>query len=403
MKRKAIRRILTLASIALLFAPILLPGPRGPHWSIDLVSYGFHLREETDGRHYMSSSKVAASENVVALVMNNLAPGSQIGPPGREYAKTRWNYALLLFDANNGKLLARGGPWTADLEFDLFASSKGNFILDLHNYQGPGEKNGETLLLFSPEGKQLNELDLPPELTNSQGHVWTALISPARNTVLVSLSDGDMTRYKVLDANTLEERFEGTQRRSDPAIVAISDEQMLGAMPSAKPSSLPVTNQEHEFYIRTFQGTWRHLMDSATDFVFLSDHLMAGLEALDDAKGFIFTVSTTDGTRIMSYSFQKHDIAISGGGRLVQSSDGARVGCIFVLDPQAWLWRQLDMGPETSEIYIWAPPNPTPIFNLKVKSQFENFSFSPGGSWLAVADQRYLRAVPLPKSSDPKI
>ena len=61
------------------------------------------------------------------------------------------------------------------------------------------------------------------------------------------------------------------------------------------------------------------------------------------------------------------------------------------------------MGPETSEIYIWAPPNPTPIFNLKVKSQFENFSFSPGGSWLAVADQRYLRAVPLPKSSDPKI
>jgi hypothetical protein len=393
MKRRVISIISTVAFMALVLAPILLPdGRQRRHWSIDLVSYGFHVGVRGDAHDYISDAKVAASENVVALAMNYLAPGSQI-VQNHGYAEARWNYFLLLFDENSGKLLVRRGPWTANLAFDLFATSQGNLILDLHNYHGPGRNGGETLLLFSPAGEQLRELDLPPASKNPERHEWSVSISPTRNTVLVTLSDGDVNRYEVLDANTLEEQLEGTQSSSDPAIVAISDEQMLGAMSSAQRSPSPVLNPEREFYIRPFHGTWQHVMDSSGDFVFLSEHRIAGLQELGYTSGFLFTVSTTDGTRIMSYTVQKHNVAISGGWPLVQSPDGAYIGCIFVLDSQAWLWRQLDMGPENTELYIWAPPNSIPVFTMKVKSQFAHFAFSPQGSLLAVADEQYLRVV----------
>lgn len=212
-----------------------------------------------------------------------------------------------------------------------------------------------------------------------------------------------MNPYEILDANTLVEQFEGTRRSSDPAIAALSDEQMLGAVPSAQQSLSAVRTRESQFYIRPFHGTWQHVMDSSGAFVFLTEHRIAGLQDLDNMNAFLFTVSTTDGSQIMSYAVQKHNVAISGGWPLVQSSDGSHVGCIFVLDSQSWLWRLLDMGPVDTELYIWVPPNPMPVLNLKVKSQFANFSFSPQASWLAVADEQYLRVIALPGSGSPTI
>jgi len=394
MKGGLIGIISTASMTALLFTPVLRPGTRHvPHWRIDLVSYGFHEGKLGDTHDYTSDTAVAASASIVALTINNLAPDSQL-VRNYGYAEARWNFSLLLFDANSGKLLVKRGPWTAGLASQLFATSQGNFILDLHDYHDPGRKGGETLLLFSPTGEQLRELDLAPTSTNPQRHEWRALVSPTGKTVLVTLVDGDINRYKVLDANTLEEQFEGAQRSSDPAILAISDEQMLGGMPSEQKSSPPVLGAEGGSYIRPFRGAWRHLMDSSGNFVFLSEDRMAGLHRLGDMKGFLFTVITTDGTRIMSYTVQEHNVAISGGWPLVQSSDGSFVGCIFVLDSEAWLWQVLDMGPESTEVYIWALPNPTPEFTVKVKSQFKtHLAFSPQGLWLAIADGRYLRAI----------
>jgi hypothetical protein len=139
----------------------------------------------------------------------------------KTYTYLEWSHSLLLFDANSGALLAQRDLGLAGLGVDLHATSQGNFILELDHLGSPSGGVKQTLLLFSPAGEKVKELDLPTS-TDPRETLWTTLMSPTRSTLLARQQEP--ARYEILDANSLEVRFAGAQANSDPAVVSIRDQ-----------------------------------------------------------------------------------------------------------------------------------------------------------------------------------
>jgi hypothetical protein len=330
MESASIRRVLLLTGLLIFVAsnPINFPflscnsavlaGTGGKQWSIDLVPYGFHVGggDESD---YVSATRVAASENVVALAMQKLSPSSRIEKPGR-YLQARWDVFLFLFDVKTGKLRAKSGPWTGSLAFEIFSTSQGSFLLHLWDYHSSRarEKPGEALLLISPSGEQVKELDLAaisdPELADRD---WIVSISPSRKTLLLAEPRVDGRHYEIVDANTLRKRSEWTDAgRKNPAVFAVSDNELLGASQSVAQSEPAEAKGKYEFLVRTLDGPWRPFRKSNYTWQFLSDDLVAGfeehrVESGAGTNGYRLIVSRTDGTNVLSQSIRENHHELS--------------------------------------------------------------------------------------------
>jgi hypothetical protein len=416
MERASIRRVLLLTALAIfvgsnsfnftVFPPkaIVLARETGQRWSIDLVPYGFHLGESGSETDYVSDTRVAASENVVALAMQKLSPTSRIKKP-RRYLQARWDVFLFLFDVKTGSLRAKSGPWTGGLAFEIFSTSQGSFLLHLWDYPSPhaGEKPVEALLLISPSGEQVKELDLAavsdPELSHRD---WTVSISPSRKTLLLAEPRVDGRHYEIVDANTLSKRSEWTDAgRKNPAAFAVSDNELLGASQSVTQGGSTEGNGKYEFLVRTLDGPWKPFRTSNYTWQFLSDDMVAGFEELREASGagtngYRLVVSRIDGTNVLSHSIQESHHEFSRSDPFVTSTDGRHLASLINWQSTTELWRDLDMAPAGSHLYVWALPNPEPVIKAKVSDGFSHYSFSPEGDWIYVAGLHTVKAIRVP-------
>jgi hypothetical protein len=409
-KRKSfVNGLLIVAFAAFSHTTILFASGIGHQWSLDLVSYGFHQRESGNPRYdYTSSAHVAASENVVAVAIGNL---SSMSDTGETYGlDARWDVTLLFFDANTGKLRAKGGPWTGGLLFRISSTSQGTFLLHLWNpYSSSGEKQGETLVLVSPSGEQLKKIDLAPAVTDRgqrEQNDWGVLISPSRKTLLLVQTHADERHYEIVDANTLDKQSEwdGASGK-DPGIIAISDKNLLGARQSAQQDRSNFANREYELFIRTLDGVWNPFRVSSGSWGFLSDNLVAGLQELANpgwkqANAYLLTVVRIDGAVVLSQKVQGKNRALTGGG-VIASPDGRHLAGLFDFTSIGWPWRDLDMGPEGAYVYVWSAPNPEPVLETRVSRNFDtNYDLSPDGSWICIADSHTLRVIRIPETKD---
>lgn len=377
------------------------------HQSIDLVKYGFHNGKRGDPYDYTSSASVAASKTVVALALQNLSPDSRITKPNG-YDKVPWDVSLLFFDANSGKLMAKCGPWTGGLVFDLFATSQGRFVLHLTNLSTSrgSRKLTDALLLLSPSGALLKKLDLEPstsELERLRHSDWGIVPSPSRDTLLVGQPLTIGHHYEILDANTLGKRAEWTDAtNADPTVIAASDKTLLGIKKQSEPN---ISKGKNELFVRPLHGPWRPLLAVRHDWTLLTDNEVVGLEEVGApswgrGNSYRLLVVRTDGSNVLSREIRKKNEVFFGGWPIVTSADGSHFAAIISSQSVSWLWRTLDMGPGRSSLDVWAVPNPQPVLKLKVEDQFSSFDVSPDGSWLAVADQRTLKIVPIPPASE---
>lgn len=384
----------------------LLASGSNSGWSINLRIYGYHRGELGNAYDYTSHTRIAASENVVSLAIDNLAPTSRITKP-YGYAEASWTISLFFFDAHSGKLLAEAGPWTSGLAFQLFSNSQGNFLLHLwnHSLSSTQQKRGESLLLISPVGGLLKELplwDTASETDQAQRHDWRVLISPTRKMLLVSQSQGGGCHYELLDANTLAKQSEWNDvGDSYPTILAITDTQLMAVRKSTKQPQSSVSNEENEVVVRTFGGEWRRFGASTGSWKFLSDTTIAGLVEVPGKSdlgpnAYRLVVERDDGTSLLSAKIEEKDERLTLPEQIVTSPDARHVAGLFDLVSTWRIWRELDMGPERAVLYVWAVPNPEPVLKLKVNDQFANYCFSPDGSWVAIADRMTLRMIRIP-------
>jgi len=380
-------------------AIVLASGP-GHQRSIDLAQYGFHLGERGNQYDYISTAQVAASQNLGAVAMNKLSPTSRIEKPNG-YLEALWDVFLLIFDAKSGKLTVKAGPWTGGFGFELFSTSQGNFLLHLWDYHAAneGERKGEALLLISPSGEQLKELDLAPPVSGRCG--WRVQLSPSGKKLLLSSCANDHLRYEILDANTLSKQSEwdGTISR-EIVVVSISDNQLLGESQSAGPNGTTVTNKKCELFLRTVEGAWSPIRTSSCGWALLSDSLVANVEQIGDqykdlTSGYRLVVARTDGSTLLSQTIQKNHSVTYASGPLVTSPDGRRLAIPTASMSTLWLWRTLDMGPENFAIYVWEVPNPAPLLKEKVGGPFAHYSFSPDGASIFIADRQTLKMIPV--------
>ena len=256
------------------------------------------------------------------------------------------------------------------MAFEVFSTSQGNFLLHLWDYHAANEDERKALLLISPPGEQLKELDLPPPVSGRCG--WRVQLSPSRKKLLLSSCADDHHRYEILDANTLckQSEFDDTISR-EIMVVSISDNQLLGESQSAGPNGTTVTNKRCELFLRTVEGPWNPIRTSSCGWALLSDSVIASVEQIgnkweDLSGGYRLVVVRTDGSTFLSQTIQNSHSETYASGPLVASPDGRRLAILATSTSTRWLWRTLDMGPENFAIYVWEVPNPAPI--LKAES-----------------------------------
>jgi hypothetical protein len=375
-----------------------------PHWSTDLVLYGFHYRKL--GSEPSSTVKVAASENVIAVGIQNPSATSPIKPP---YLDTD-DVSLVLFDVRTGKLRGKTG-WTAISWFDLFPTSQGNFVLHLWSRadsKAP-EKSGEKLVLVSSTGEELKRVELgrvvaAPVPGHPEYEEWGVLSSPSRRTLLLRQPGPNGHHYEIVDADALRTTIEWNDTGKEPVVVAISDKNMLGESPSASGRDDKVSNGKGILTVRAVDGVWKSFLAPGTNWQFLTDDVLISLQEVGqpnwgEANSYRFIVSRLDGSSVLTKEIQRKNQYFYASTPMQTSPDGRHVAAVINCQSVWWLWRELDMVPENSTLYVWAIPNAEQVLSVKLRSWLAAYSLSPSGSWIVVADENTLKVIPVPNKA----
>jgi len=428
MIKRQTSRIGGLAMLSLVISPAGIPftATAGQQsWSVDLSAYGPRRERMDDGRNHDPIILVAATNGVVAAAWGN--PPHPAGPGQRDNRLSDpWEVTLLLFDANNGKLKNKSGPWNGDFSFELNATAKGNFLLLLRHFHGARENPGETLYLLSSSGEELKKMDLSPSIRLSKPDWNEFQISSSGRTVLLGQIREDGVHYRVLESDTLETKFEWTREAGSdfPWIVALSDKELLGFRKPMNQEQVHRADAECDLYVRSFDGPWRPLPESLdvshhgargqglhpTQLAFLSDTVLVGVNAKrKDIEGSI-VVLQTDGTMLSPPVIPKLQDRTSLTGPVAVSAGGRYFAVGFQHQP--WISHLLldvmtmdiTFWNDDSLFLVWEASNPEPVARIPMGTDVRALSFSPDDppSFAFVTGSKLQVIRIQPKASAPK-
>ncbi len=367
---------------------------RHPQLSVDLEKYGWKAPA------LYADERVAATDDYVAVTLD--AEESATGPTTAA-AEPQSKLSLLIFEADNGTLNAKCGPWPVNGYFDLLPTAGGNFLLRLTLLSDANPQGVETLLLLSPACAQLKQITLEDQ-GSAKKRTWHTLQSPSRQTLLLIKGQEEGRSYQLRGSDTLDLKRQWLESDSKaPMIVAVSDKGILGVL--SKPPSMVAESGPTADYYRTFQGDWRPLPVSDY-YSFLSDDALVG--SRDSAPDESWKVSKTrvtavglDGTPIFSGIVSDTGYHVQRLSDISLSSDGNHFAFVLDFSGAGWLWGNLDMGPEHQSVYVWSVTRASPCTIVRVRNWLNNpalaLSFAPDGSWFAVLlDRSSLSIRPLP-------
>lgn len=403
-----LRFAMLVAALVSAAIPVCLLGKQqqGPHWSVDLTRYGYPTEHHGAATVPYSDATVAASNNNVVLALNVEQDG---GITGDAFLNSTWQLSLLVFNAENGKLGAKCGPWPDGIWFEVLATDGGNFLLHLEPPHS--ERNNATgqLVLLSPTCEVLQHLQLPLPIVKGRDN--SLLLSPSRHTLLTSTPTAGGTEYDLRDANTLAMRTSWTDTsRRNPQVVSVSDDGLLGVKPAGKASAgfSPV-----RVFYRTFETQqWREIPtpNPYQSVTFISNE--AFLETTTNGRlapcassAVRIRVRTVDGTANLSTIVSQRNYNIGTVSPFAVSLSGNYFADVLRFTNEAWLWCQLDMGPEHYKAYVWSSQNAKPAARIGLASGLSMhppLAFAPNDSWFAIRNKEMLTVRPLPRQRIPK-
>lgn len=368
------------------------------HWSVDLTPYGYPAEHRRTASVRFTNTSIRATSEYVAAALD---VQESAGQPLSARARLPWTLSLLIFDAKDGKLRAKCGPWTTNSVFDLWATAGGDFLLHL---EPPADVQGQApskLLLLSPSCQLLHELTLPPAQDSNRG--WRRFaVSPSGRTLLIAQPQGSETTYEIRNTDTFSQVWTWIADPRDPVIDSLSDTGLIAVKPfdAEHPAS-----SERTILYRTLQdASWRTVLTASGDvsplfpIIFLSNDTI--LEAGRIGKpGPCANTETSvkaariDGTILFSTVVRRSGYAVGGGVGFVASSDGHFFGDVLEFDGVGGLWCFFDMGPAYLKAYIWSSFEAEPLKRIGLHRPFGTSSplaFAPDGSWYALLDNNVL-------------
>jgi hypothetical protein len=380
-------------------ASLLASPQRHPHWSVDLAKYGYFTGPAGTASALHSDDAVAATDRYVAVAVD--VKGTAADPP-KMPAEPQSKLSLLIFEADNGKLSAKCGPWTVNSWFDLWPTAGGNFLLHLTPLSDASPQGVETLLLLSPACVRLKQIILQDQ-GSAKKDSWQTLQSPSRQTLLLIKEQEEGSGYELRGLDTLDLKRQWFEPKSEaPIVIGVSDKGLLGVLPRPMVSETrPIAD-----YYRTFEGNWR-LLSVSNYYSFLSDDALVGTK---DSAPERWNVSKTQVTAVGLDGTPVFSAVVSGTGYHVErssdfsvSSDGNHFAFILDFSGAGWLWGNLDMGPEQHSAYVWSVSRASPREKVKLGNWLDHpflaLSFAPDGSWFAVLLDRSrlsIRSLPAP-------
>jgi len=367
-------------------------------WSADLNVYNSITESADVVRHHNPIVHLAATNGVVAVACGRLAHPTEPGAPDNWWSEP-WEVTLLLFDANNGKLKAKSGPWSSDSSFELYSTPQGNLLLFLRHFVGAKENSGETLYLLSSRGQEVKRLDLLPSIRRSRPGWNNFLISSSGGTVLVGQSDEGVVHYRLLESDTLETKLEWTREAGSdsPGIVALSDKELLGFREPENQEKPRRADSERDVYVRSFDGPWRPLhatLDVSshggigqglhpTQLAFLSDSVIVGVNAKRKELEGSVVVLQSDGTifprpvipKLTDRTSLTGPVAVSAGGRYFavgfRHQPWISHLLVDVMTMDITFWN------DDSLFLVWETSHPEPVARIPMGTDVRALSFSP--------------------------
>lgn len=393
-------------------------------WSVDLNDYSLMEGRSEDGKTHRAEVSLAATNSVIAVALGN--PPSMAAANGpADLFRSPWKVTLLLFDASDGKLKKKIGPWSCDFSFELYPTAQGNFLLLLRHFYSEKEDPGETLYLLSASGEELKKMDVLPSIIRSRPDWSKFLVSPGGHMVLLGQIRDDAVHYRALEADTLETKFEWTREAGSdsPGIIALSDKELLGFRGTKNQEKPRETDEERDVFVRSFDGPWHPLNTTLdanhrgrvgqglhpTQLAFLSDAVLVGVHLKRNETDGSIVALRSDGTILSRPVIPKlpdrtrltGPVAVSAGGRYFA------VG----FEHQPWISHLL-LDVMTMDITFWdddslvlvcEASNPEPVARVPLGTDLRALSFSPDGPpTLAFISGSKLQVLRIqPKASTP--
>jgi len=394
------------------------------NWSVDLSLYDLRAGAANTGRRHKPTILVAATNGAVAVAWGNPAHPAERGEPDN-WLSEPWEVRLLLFDANDGKLKAKRGPWRSDFSFELHPTAQGNFLLFLRHFRAK-QTPGETLYLLSSSGEELKKLDLLPSVRGSRSNWNEFLVSSSGGTVLVGQSDEGVVHYRLLESDTFETKLEWTREAGSdsPWIVALSDKELLGFRNLKNQEKRGPADTARDLYARSFDGLWRRLhaaLDVSshggigqglhpTQLAFLSDSVIVGANAKRKELEGSIVVLQSDGTILSPPAIPKlpdrttltGPVAVSAGGRYFavgfQHQPWMSHLLVDMMTMDITFWN------DDALFLIWEASSPEPVARIPLGTDVRALSLAPDDPpTLAFVNGSSLKVVHFqPKTSAPK-
>lgn len=394
-------------------------------WSVDLSRYNLNGGHENASRNHKPTILVAATNAVVAVAWGTLAQPAEPGVPDNWWSRP-WEVNLLLFDANNGNLKAKSGPWSSDFSFELYPTAHGNFLLFLRHFHDAKQNPGETLYLLSSSGEELKKMDSLPSIRGSEPGWSEFLVSPSGGTLLLGQILEDGVHYRLLESDTLETKLEWTREAGSdpPGIVALSDKELLGFRNLENQEKRVPASTERDLYVRSFDGPWRPLHTTLdvsshggigqglhpTQLAFLSDSVVVGVNAKRKELEGSIVVLQSDGTilgppvipKLPDRTSLTGPVAVSVGGRYFavgfRHQPWISHLLVDVMTMDITFWN------DDSLFLVWQASRPEPVARIPIGTDLRALSFSPDDPpTIAFVAGSTLRVIPFqPQANSPK-
>src|SRR5260370_18220776 len=405
MNRAFRSRLLVLLLASIVVTPVYGQSPPQKLWSTDWKPCWPRELSGVTQSCFPPTVKIAASSTVVAVGVDRACEPSSTKGTLSPIERPHWLVVFFL-DAINGKLLAIREPQLTELNFDLYATAKGRFLIHQRNVSNLVAKQAESLILVSPDGKPLQSLELQPAEGDRHPRVGGALMPRSRKTLLATQVISHTVHYKVFETDAIAMRAEWiSSDPTEPTALSISDKEILGLVRSKWADNFNATHHENpEVLIRPFDGAWRSLLPPSSEhlhpphYAFISNDTIAALEAGKGESNEQFVrlrVLQANGHEDASKLIKKSSWNNLGTGNEIATSADETVFATEVYSTSRF-WEKLDVYPTHAELYVWRNKAPTPILKLKNDGSPEDYCLSPEGNRVVVLQDKALKTYALP-------
>ncbi len=365
-------------------------------WSIDLTNYWPLKAHPGESAPYTDAYLVANNSSVgVALESGDPTHGP-------------WRSALLVFDADTGKLRQECGPWNGQMIADFSATASGNFLVTWEPF--PGTRNATAKLsLLSPSCIELQNLSLSAAKDSRQSG-WNVLLSPSRRTLLTTDTKAGTITFVVRDADTFAVHLEWQQPKSDEMrVVSVSDAGVL-ALKAKEPSDSGFGPAE--ILYRAFgSAAWHNVTDTLasinrdafvaflTNDTFLEAAEIGKLEICYPTEEKIELRQVTGQlTSSKALARDAHAVDFPLIGSLALSADGRFFGNVVRFTKVGWFWCNFDLRLEHPYLYVWATSTLKPVTVVSLGDLISPqlpLAVAPDGTWFATQRGTILSVHPL--------